>query len=182
MKVIDIIETAEVINFAQHAHIRDIMKRNADAHARAKEIEREGDSEEQTVQELAEFEEWMNTAKEKGRIPGFDTMDDAVAYLIVDLEMPHHITHAKAHQWFKSLDDDQRSKAIMIAHHADRLINIYRVLHNKLSGIQNIWRDRFNGKIPHGWDATDGAAWLDQEFVHDIQQLNNLKKVVQIVR
>src|SRR5271165_6718225 len=74
------------------------------------------EDETQTVKELAEFEEWMITAKKKGRVPGFETMDDAVTYLLADIEIPLKITREKAIKWFSSLTEEDRAKVRVLAH------------------------------------------------------------------
>lgn len=139
--------------------------------------------EEQTVKELAEFEEWMHVAKTKGRIPGFDTMDDAIAYLLSDLDFPRKKTMSRiqALEWFKNLDEEERSEVRMIEHHSDRMIQMYEVLRNKLHAIQTMWHTRFAGKVHEEWDAVSSAAWLDSEFEFDITVLKDLKKVIAIV-
>jgi hypothetical protein len=123
----------------------------------------------------------MQTAKKKGRVPGFETMDDVIHFIIAEVEIPNHITRAKAIQWFTDISEEDREKVRMVAHHADRMIDIYKILRNKIHGIQDVWQKRFNGKIPQGWDATDGASWLDQEFTYDIKVLDNLKKAIKIL-
>lgn len=88
---------------------------------------------------------------------------------------------ASAIEWFKDISDDDREKARMLAHHADRLIQIYDVLRSKVHTLQDMWSKKFGGKVPRGWDAIEGAAWLDSEFTYDIAQLKNLKKAITIL-
>jgi hypothetical protein len=185
MKVKELFENVVNVNFAQARAKRDAEatkhKKQQEVEQRYGELEQEDERETLTVHELAEFEEYAHTAKKKGRIPGFETMDDAVCYLLSDMELPSHITRSKAINWFSKLSEEEREKARMIAHHTDRMIQIYEILKTKLHGLQDTWNKRFNGKIPQGWDATDGAAWLDSEYTYDIQALKNLKQAVTIL-
>ena len=119
MKVKELIENVVKVDFAQARAKRDAEANQHKAeHQLSQDYEKlvgEDEREGQTVQELAEFEEWMVVAKKKGRIPGFDTMDDAISYLLADLEMPTHITHSKAINWFKALSEEEREKATVEA-------------------------------------------------------------------
>lgn len=185
MKVKDLFENVVKIDFAQ-AHAKRQQqaidnKRRQDLDKATEKVQTHDERETQTVQELAEFEEWMVTAKKKGRVPGFETMDDVIYYLIHDVELPNHITRHKAIDWFSSISEDDREKVRMVAHHADRLIQIYDVLRSKVHTLQDMWSKKFGGKVPRGWDAIEGAAWLDSEFTYDIAQLKNLKKAITIL-
>jgi hypothetical protein len=180
MKVTELFENVVKVDFSKGRKVaNDYWEKKA--HQDMSDLEQEDERETLTVKELAEFEEWMIVAKKKGRVPGFDTMDDCIHYLIATLEIPQHITRHKAIQWFSSLSEEDREKARMIAHHADRMILIYEILTTKIHGIQDTWYKRFNGKPPMGWDAIEGAAWLDQEFSYDIAQLKALKKAITIL-
>ncbi len=183
MKVKDIFE--DIVDFAkarqQRAGQQQLAQKKNDEETQFTNIIQDDENETLTVKELAEFEEWMATAKKKGRIPGYETIDDVIHYIIAVVEMPNHITRHKAIEWFAELSEEDREKIRMIAHHADRLIQVYVILRNKLHGIQNTWNTRFGGKIPSGWDAIEGAAWLDQEFSYDIKQLEKVKKVISIL-
>lgn len=185
MKVYELFENVLKVDFAQNRASRDMdtyWKQNKEKDvADNRNIESENEAESLTVHELAEFEEYMTTAKKKGRVPGFETMDDCVAYLLADIELPQHITRSTAIGWFSKMSEEDREKARMIAHHADRMLQIFEMLKTKIHGIQNTWYKRFNGKVPKGWDAVDGAAWLDSEFNYDISQLKNLKKAILIL-
>lgn len=182
MKVKELLE--DVADFAQHRAKRDAIMMNAKKHRavnqRHDDIDEEDDAETLTVHELAEFEEYTYQAKAMGRVPGFTTMDDAVCYLLSDLEMPHHITRSSAIKWFQSLSEEERGKARMMAHHADRMIRIYEMLKTKLRGLQDTWKKRF-GQLPKGWDCTESAAWLDSELSYDISHLKNLDKAITIL-
>jgi|SRR5271157_314872 len=178
MRLIELFENVIPFDFAK---ARANREQQVQVQQKQSEIEQEDEKETQTVQELAEFEEWMLTAKKKGRVPGFETMDDVIHFIIAEVEMPNHITRAKAIEWFGDISEEDREKARMIAHHADRMIDIYKILRNKIHTMQDMWKQRFGGKIPQGWDATDGAAWLDQEFTYDIKVLDNLKKAIKIL-
>lgn len=186
MKVKDLFENVVQVDFSKGKGMRppvdlEYEQKSQDVQAAYTKIQGEDEKETQTVKELGEFEEWMVTAKKKGRVPGFETMDDVIHYVIAELELPNHITRRKAIEWFSDLDEEDREKARMISHHADRMIQIYDILRNKIHALQDMWHKRFNGKIPSGWDATDGAAWLDSEFGYDILQLKNIKKAFEIL-
>lgn len=183
MKVKDIFE--DIVDFAkarqQRASQQQLSQKQNDEETQFTKVLQDDENETLTVKELAEFEEWMATAKKKGRIPGYETIDDVLYYLTADVEMPNHITRHKAIEWFSDLSEEEREKVRMIAHHADRMIQVFTILRNKIHGLQNTWSVRFGGKIPSGWDAIDGAAWLDQEFTYDIKQLEKVKKAVSIL-
>lgn len=177
--------TENVINFAQARNKRDAMaiqhKQDHDADTNYETSVNDDETESLTVSQLAGFEEWMYVAKKKGRVPGFENLDAAMTYLLADIELPAHITRAKAINWFSSLSEEEREKVRMLAHHADRLLEIFQVLKTKLHGIQDTWAKRFGGKVPRGYDAIEGAAWLDQEFTYDMTALKNLKKAIAIL-
>ena len=172
MKVRELLENVVHVDFA---------RARANIAQRADQLERDDAAETQSVQELAQFEEWMVVAKKKGRIPGFETMDDALAFLLADAELPQRITRESAIEWFSGLNEDEKEKVQMICYHADRMIQIYDILQVKIHGIQDTWHKRFRGNVPKGWDAIDGAAWLDQEFTYDKRQLNNLRKALELL-
>ncbi len=187
MKVKDLFEN--VVDFQQARELRDAKRafdqqwqqKQSEVEQHYQKINKEDENETLTVKELAEFEEWMTTAKTKGRVPGFDSIDDVLYFLIASVEIPNHITRHKVIEWFSDLTEEEREKVKMIAHHADRIIQIFVLLRNKIHGIQNTWSTRFGGKIPQGWDAIEGAAFLDQEFSYDIKQLEKLKKAIAIL-
>lgn len=183
MKVKDLLEN--VVDFKQAREKRDAAaNQHKTEQGLSQDYEKlvgEDEVESLTVHELAEFEEYMVTAKKKGRVPGFTDMDDAVCFLIADIELPQHITRSTAINWFHKLSEQEREQARMLAHHADRMLQVFQVLRTKIHGIQDTWYKRFNGKPPKGWDAIEGAAWLDSEFNYDISQLKNLKKAISIL-
>jgi hypothetical protein len=181
MKVKDLFENIVKVDFAAARQERDRKDAWDKVNGEVGKIEADDDAETLTVHELAEFEEYAHAAKKKGRIPGFEAIDDVVAYILSDMELPQHITRSKAIDWFGKLNEEERSKARMIAHHVDRMVQVYEILKKKLHGLINTWTQRFGGKLPHGWDATDGAAWLDSEYTYDITALKNLKKAVELL-
>lgn len=191
MKVTDLFENVVKVDFSKgrnkpaedhddwsHGRTQELSFTPVDRKAA---INGEDEAESLTVHELAEFEEYMATAKKKGRVPGFDTMDDCIHFLLAEIELPNHITRSKAIVWFTKMSEEEREQARMLAHHADRMIQIFELLRTKLHGIQNTWYKRFNGKPPQGWDAIEGAIFLDTEFNYDITQLKNLKKAITIL-
>lgn len=185
MKLHELFENVVNVDFAQARAKRDAQaaenRKGQEVQHYQQEIQQEDERETLTVQELAEFEEWMYIAKKKGRVPGFETIDDVIAYLLADVELPPHITRAKAINWFAKLDEEKREKVRMLAHHVDRMVDVYELLRTKLHGLQNTWYKRFDGKVPKRWDAVEGAAWLDTEFTYDITCLKNLKKAITIL-
>lgn len=185
MKLQDLFENIVNVDFAKARAIRDAraihknseQKLSQDYEKLVDEDERETTS----VYELAKFEEWMHAAKKKGRVPGFADIDEVQHYLVADLEFPSHITRAKAIQWFSALSEEERERARMIAHHADRIIQIYEILRTKLHGLQDTWVKRFEGNAPKDSDAITGGDWLNQEFNQDIKTMKNLKKAIVIL-
>ncbi len=88
MKVKELLE--DIVNLAQAREKRDQQRQETqkqqDVEQSYDKLQKQDQAETTTVQELAEFEEWMNVAKKKGRVPGFESMDDVVAYLLSDVD------------------------------------------------------------------------------------------------
>ena len=113
MKVRELLENVVHVDFARARANKEWEAKAKDIAQRADQLERDDAAETQSVQELAQFEEWMVVAKKKGRIPGFETMDDALAFLLADAELPQRITRESAIEWFSGLNEDEKEKVQM---------------------------------------------------------------------
>lgn len=121
----------------------------------------------QAVEELNAVEQDINRLYAKARVPGFEKFEDLMYFLLVVADI----------NFFKpeEIPAEYRDKVRMVAHHADRLIDLITQaktpVHNFLNKWQAVGKEMGVEVAP-----MEDATFLDHQLWSDIQSLKDLQK------
>lgn len=205
MKIKDVFE-ADVIQLSPHR----IQKKHTEfidkLHKVKGDIERHHEWEKIANSELAKFHKWAEDLKHRVKLFGFETLNDAFYFLVVDAQIPTwtprqpapmkpgqeashpaHVGEVKRKQqdirkWYRKLSDTDKKRFLTIYNNADRIRKVLTTLQTELHKFQDHWREiSAREKLAVSLGLFSGTTYLDTEVKNDLQYLKRVEDIGYII-
>ena len=130
--------------------------------------------------ELGDIEEWKYKLSRHNRVPGFDDIDDVLYFVAMELRFPEN--QEDVEDWFSHITEKNRAKALMIVHHAPRMIRVCRQILEQIKLYVKRWKKRVTTeRLSKEPDAVEAAQFFEFQIQNDINQLERIGKIVDFV-
>lgn len=166
-----VIREGDVIDFAAK---RKEHLRNKPLAQHADEIKQKRGGEEIAAQaELEGLQSSFKSIKESPNIPGFQSIDDILYWLVVE-KMSAHQSESGIQRHF---NPEERQRLTMVAHHAPRLIKRLQQSQDRIHAFMDKWTEvNQSVKSPFLESVIDMAAYMDTEIKGDMEVLSAIHK------